>query len=733
MIRKIGWMYYVVLITIGLTSIAQVGTTAEPDVPRFLNDIAPILDKNGCSTALCHGKFGGQGGFDLSLMTLNPELDHQPIVYDNRSRRVNLIEPEQSLFLLKPTEQISHEGGMRFEVNSDEYLTILRWLEAGAPFSPSDARLERLEVRPSEFVLPKVGETWQLQVLAYFTDGTVEDVTHKTVYESKDEPIAEVTEDGLITSVRWGGTAIIARFLGVVSAAFVTIPRESQIDTDVEFPVNNFIDEFVAAKIKKLNILPSNLSNDEEFLRRVYLDTIAKLPTPAEIQAFTTNDNPNKRSALIDELLERPEFVSLRTLRLGDMLRCHPRQLGNGAFGERGATLLHEWIRDSVAENKPYDRFVQELITARGSTYQLGPANYYRIERNPDGRAETTAQVFLGIRLTCARCHKHPFDRWTTDDYWNFAAFTGKVATRNGELYDERVIYYNPTGSVINQSVLGNRGQVATPTFLGGDSVDSSYQGDYMELLANWMTSGTNPYFAKATVNRIWSHYFGRGIIDPVDDMRETTPATVEGLLEALTKEFMQSGFDTKQIIKLILNSRTYQLSSISNETNELDDRFFSRFYPRPMLAQILLDVLNDVTGTQEKFGRYPIGTRAVQLPLPVSSTFLSLFGRSNREFLAELEPKLESTLTQALHVINSSYLNNKIKVRNGTVSRLTKSDLSEEQIIEELYLYTLSRVPSVDEIIGAKDYIAESPSRKDGIEDLLWALISSRSFLFIR
>ena len=728
MVRKVLWIGMVVIACTAAIARAKTGD----GVPRFLNDIAPILDGNGCSSALCHGKFGGQGGFDLSLLTLDPEADYQPIVSAGRGRRVNLIEPERSLFLLKPTEQVSHEGGMRFSVNSEEYLTILRWLEAGAPFSPSDPRIERLEVYPDEFALPAVGDTQQLKVLAYFTDGSVEDVTRKTVYESSDEPIAEVSEDGLVTSMRWGGTAILARFLGQVSAAFVTIPRASEIEDYPEFPASNFIDTFVGAKLKKLNVVPSALSSDEEFIRRVYLDTVAKLPTPNELQAFVENRDANKRAALIDELLERPEFVDLRTLRLGDMLRCHPRLLGGAGLDRRSATLFHEWIQDNVEKNTPYDQFVREIITARGSTYQVGPANYYRIEAAPDGRAETTAQAFLGLRLTCARCHKHPFDRWTTDDYWNFAAFSGKVATRDGKLYRERVIYYNPTGRVINQSVLGNRGEEAIPTVLGGDPVERRYQGDYVKLLADWMTSPTNPYFAKATVNRLWSYYFGRGIIHPVDDMRETTPATVEGLLAALSEEFVRSGFDTKQTIKLILNSRTYQLSSIPNTTNELDDRFFSRFYPRPMLAQVFLDALNDVVEVKEKFGRYPMGTRTVQLPLPVGRRFLSLFGMSNREVLSELDPKLEPTLTQALHVINSPYVNDKIGSGDNIVGRLVNSDRTNKQAIDDLYLKVLSRLPSETEFAEANQYIAGSPSRQEGFEDLLWALVSSRAFLFI-
>ena len=468
-------------------------------------------------------------------------------------------------------------------------------------------------------------------------------------------------------------------------------------------------------------------------MRRVYLDTIGRLPTSDEVKAFLADTDPDKRSKLIDTLLDTPEWVNLRTLKLADMLRVHPRQLGNGAFGERGATLFHEWVREAVAQNRPYDAVVQELITARGSTYQHGPTNYYRIEQQPAGRAETTAQVFLGIRLSCARCHKHPFDQWTTDDYWNFAAFTGKVGVRGGELYNEQVIYYDPTGRVINQSVQGNRGEVALPTFLGGESLDADYQGDVLQVLADWMTSSTNPYFATATVNRIWSHYFSRGIVDPVDDMRATTPPSVEGLLEALADDFVQSGFDTKHVIRRILNSRTYQLSAEPNETNQLDDRFFSRFYPRPMVAQVLLDVLNDVTGTEEKYGRYPLGTRSVELPLPVSSRFLSLYGRSDREFLGDLDPKLEPTLTQALHMINSSYVNKKLKSSDGSLSQLIQAKLKNQELINELYLSTLSRFPTDTELQTAEAYIAESPKRRAGCEDILWALISSRSFIFIR
>ena len=705
--------------------------------PLFLKDIAPILDKMGCSAGLCHGKFGGQGGLNLSLLTLNPESDHEPIVHHNRGRRINLLEPDQSLLYLKPTGQIPHAGGLRFDPNSDEAETILRWISAGAPFSPDEPRLEKLELEPKEAVFTSVGETTQLKALAYFTDGSIEDVTDQAVYESKDEPVATVIPSGLVTSTRWGGTAILARYLGVVSSSFITVPRESDGKPYPEILTNNFIDEFVAAKLKKLNVHASELSSDSEFVRRIYLDTVGKLPTSDEVKEFLADSNPEKRSRLIDTLMETPEWIDLRTLKMADMLRVHPRRLGNGEFGDRAAVIFHEFIRDSVAENTPYNKFVHDVLTATGSTYQNGPTNYYRIERQPSGRAETTAQVFLGIRLSCARCHKHPFDEWTTDDYWNFAAFTGKVNTRGGELYQELVVYHNPGGRVINQSVQGNRGQVAQPTFLGGETLPEAYRADAIQHLADWITADSNPYFAKATVNRLWSYYFGRGIVDPVDDMRATTPASVEGLLEALAEEFIRSGYDTKHIIKLMLNSRTYQLSAEPNETNELDDRFFSRFMPRPMMAQVLLDVLNDVTGKSEKYGRYPEGTRAIELPLPVGNRFLSLFGRSDREFLGNLDPLLEPTLTQALHIINSPYVNGKLRDGNGTVAELLEpksgEKLQQAELVTELYLMTLSRLPTEAELEKATTYLTEGSKEREDTEDLLWALISSRAFLFNR
>jgi hypothetical protein len=386
----------------------------------------------------------------------------------------------------------------------------------------------------------------------------------------------------------------------------------------------------------------------------------------------------------------------------------------------------------------PYDKFVRQLLLARGSTLQNGAANFYRVERKPEDRMETVGQAFLGLRMACARCHKNPFDRWTTDDYWNFAAFLGKVGTRGGDgkIAEEQIVFYNPGGRVINQSVTGRRGAEAAPTFLGDAQplkIDDSANENVLERFADWVVSPRNPYFASATVNRLWSHYLGRGIIHPVDDMRATTPASVPGLLDALAKDFVRSGYDIKHTIRVILNSRTYQTSSEVNATNVLDDKFFSHFYPRPMLSQVLLDALNQATGTTERFGDFPVETKAKQLTLPVGSYFLDTFGRAHREFLADLEPKLAPTLVQTLHILNSPYIDNKVKAGTGTIAALLKDKaVTDEALVKTLYTKTFCRPPTPKEVATAVAYLKASANRAEGAQDLMWALISAREFYFV-
>lgn len=706
-----------------------------PEHPQFLRDVAPILDKQGCSIAACHGKFGGRGDFQLSLLTLSPDDDYAPIVLGSRGRRVNLEEPAKSLLLLKATAQVPHGGGMRFKPGTYEYLTLLNWLKDGAPRVETDAKVKSVQVEPKQSIL-KVGANTQLKVTATWSDGRVEDVTKKAVYASSDEPIAAVSDQGKVTGVRWGGTAIQVRFLGVARAAFVSLPqvRKDKVKYP-DVPHVNVIDDLVFENLRRMNVIPSELSSDEQFCRRVFLDTVGVLPTPEELEKFVSDTAPDKRAKLIDALLERPEFVDLRTLRIADMLRLNPRKLSNNnGFGERSVILFNDWIRENVAKNRPYNEFVRDLLLSRGSVYFNGPANYWAIERNANDRAETTGQAFLGVRLGCARCHKHPFDRWTTDDYWDFSAFHGKMQLRNvaGGAFGEQEVVYNGGANVVNQSVNGpRRGLPARPTFLGGEPLSEEEQkGDLIQKLGDWVTAKENPFFARATMNRLWSNYFGRAVIHPVDDMRETTPESVPGLLDAMAKEFVSSNFDIKHMIRLILNSRAYQLSSAPNDSNALDDRFYAHYYPKAMLSQVMLDALNQAVGIEERLTAFPL-TRSVELPLPTGNYFLDVFGRAHREYLTELDPKLEPNLVQTLHMMNSNYVNGKI--RNGTYTReLARAQMTDEELVKKAFLKTLCRPPTADEMTAALKALSQTKKRQDWVEDLLWSLISSREFLFI-
>lgn len=716
---------------------------APAGAPQFLRDVEPIFDKKGCSVAACHGKFGGRGGFQLSLLTLTPSDDYDPVVRGGRGRRVNLIEPEKSLLLQKATNGTAHMGGERFAVNSAEYRTIRDWIAAGAPYDEaSDAVLEKLTVTPNQVTLNKVGQLVPLKVMASFSDGKVRDVTAQANYETSDPAVLSVSDKGVLKGMRWGGAAVIVRYLGNIQSVAMTLPREDKAPYP-KLASANLIDDLVYANLKRLRVQPSRPTTDTEFLRRISLDLRGVLPTPEEVATFVADKAPDKRTKQIDTYLDSPEFVDMRTLRLSDMLRVHPRNLGNNISGERSAAIFTEWLHDSVAQNVPYDQLVKQILLARGSSFNNGPANFYKIDRTPEDRMETAAQAFLGQRMACARCHKHPFDRWTTDDYWNFAAFMGRVGTRQGNLDGESEIFYNAGGRVVNQSVTGrNRGKIAPPTLLGsGQQVESAAPAgtrrnngpDLVALLADWVTSKDNPYFARATVNRLWSHYLGRGVIHPVDDMRATTPEAVPGLLDALAKDFVANGYDLKHTIRLILNSKTYQTSSEVNGTNALDNQFFSHFYPRPMLGQVMLDALNQATGSVERFGDFPADYRVAQLSLPVGSFFLDCFGRSQREFLAELEPKVEPTLVQVLHVLNSPYVDGKVRAGNGTVSTLLKDKaLSNADLVKKLYLKTFSRQPTDTELATAVKMLDAAPKRDEAAQDLMWALISAREFYFV-
>jgi hypothetical protein len=725
------------LVTTALTLAGAPQTRpAVPTAPvkrTFLRDIAPILDKKGCSVAACHGKFGGRGGLQLSLLTLTPADDYDPLVRGGRGRRVNLAEPEKSLLLLKATGKAPHGGGARFAVGSPEYTTLRDWIASGARFDPeADPHLVALTVTPGRAVLPKVGASVPLKVIATFSDGVRQNVTERANYEATDTAIVTVSERGVVTGRRWGGTAVVVRYLGTVQAATLTLPRAGQ-EPYPTLTASNRIDTLVQANLKRMNVHPSRLTTDPEFLRRVTIDLCGRLPEPEEVTAFLADKASDKRAKTIDRLLETDDFVALRTLRLADMLRIAPRHFGDGVFGERQTVLFTDWVQRAVAQNLPYDRFVRELLGARGSTFRNGAACFYRVDNTPEDRMETVTQAFLGQRMACARCHKHPFDRWNTDDYWNLAAFLGRVGLRGARLDGETDVYDEPNGRVINQSVTGKRrGKEAQPVLLGGTMPEVPREKTF-DAFADWCVSPQNPFFARATVNRLWSHYLGRGLIHPVDDMRATTPESVPGLLDELAKDFTQNGYDIKRTVRLILNSRTYQTASDVNPTNVLDDKFFSHFYPRPMLGQVFLDALNQATGAKERFGDFPAETRAAHLELPVGSYFLDTFGRSHREFLANLEPKVEPTLVQTLHLLNAPYVEEKVRVGGGTVRRLIDDKtVTDDGIVGALYLKTFGRPPSAKEKAVALKMLTGAEKRDEAVQDLLWALITAREFYFV-
>jgi Protein of unknown function (DUF1549)/Protein of unknown function (DUF1553) len=707
--------------------VSKVATEA-PHRVEFLRDIAPILDRGGCSGAGCHGKFGGRGGFQISLMTLSPEDDYDPIVTGGRGRRIDFDHPERSLLLVKATGGLDHAGGPRFEVGSPYYNTILNWIKQGAPFDAKDPRLVSLQISPDKTVFKKTGDKQQIKVIATYTDGSKRDVTAQSVFMSSNSAVLSVDTKGLVSVQRWGGGSVMARYLGTITPSFFTLPQVRK-GPYPDTPTNNIIDKLVVENLKRLNIVQSNLSTDNEFLRRVYLDTIGRLPTSEEMTAFVADKDAQKRSKVIKLLLDKPEFADLRALRLSDLLRVNPQKLGTG-LGERAGQLYYEWIWNSVVANKPWDQFAREIITARGSTYQNGPANFYRIEREPNDRMENIGQAFLGVRMSCARCHKHPFDRWSTDDYWNFASFCGKVGIAGGRLYDENVITYNGGAEITNQSVNGrNKGKIAPATFLG-EKTPAKVQPDMSEALAKWMTAPENPFFARAAVNRLWSYYFGKGIIHPVDDMRATTPENVPGLLNALSKELIDHKFDMKYMVGLILNSRTYQLSAQANETNVADDRYFSRFLPRPMPAQVLLDMINQASGAKEQFTSWPERSHAIQTAFPVGNYFLDAFGQSHREFLADIDPKLEPNLVQTLHMINSPYIND--KVNNGqAVQEAVTGAKDNDDILNKLFMRAVGRMPTAAERAKAASTFAEVKDKKEAAQDALWALLTSREFYF--
>ena len=700
---------------------------AAAESPSFANDIVPILTRSGCANSNCHGSIRGQAGFKLSLFGYEPELDYDAIVRDANGRRIDRADPARSLILAKPTFAIPHGGGERFKVESLEYNGILEWIKSGAAFdTPGAPRLKALQVTPEEMLITGINSRAGLSVTGAYTDGSKADLTKKVQYTASDESVIEVNAAGEIRALRAGETAIMVRTLGKAVAVRVAVVAQPPRANYPEMPCTNFIDDLVVAKLKRINIVPSQLSSDREFLRRVYLDTVGVLPSLEETRAFMEAKDPGKRARLIDTLLERPEFAEVWATRFSDLFRVGLLDQGN-----KGGRLIYSWMRKAIREDKPYNEFVTELLTASGNLFYNPTANFYYVTEfaEPENYATNISQVFLGVRLECARCHNHPWEKWTQDDFWGFAGFFARMGVKDTYQNDESQIHLKLKGEVVHPKTK----KPVAAKYLDGPAETEGPDEDIREKLAAWMTSPDNPWFARAIVNRIVKHYLGRGLVEPVDDFRVTNPPSNEALLDALAKDFVRNGYSLRHTIRLILNSRAYQLSSEPNETNRNDEINYSRYPVKRLMAEQLIDAITQVTGVPEKYQGFPLGTRAMSIPRGAPSYFLQAFGRMKaREVICERD--LQPAMNQAMHLISGDTLQRQITAKNSRLAQwLEDPALSDEEILKRLFLAALVREPDSREISLALAPIRlRGPdARRQAFEDALWALFNSKEFAY--
>ena len=694
----------------------------------FAREVLPVLTKAGCNQGACHGASLGRGGFRLSLLGFDPTFDYSQIVQSAEGRRVVVSDPERSILLLKPSLTMEHGGGERFKVNSPAYAALKRWLEDGAPEpAASDPTVTSLEVWPAKrLMIP--GQTQQLLVTAIWSDGKREDVTATARFDSLNDAVALVTLAGVVTAKNKGETHIMVRFCGQASVARITLPYRKRGDNPLSprWSNNNFIDEKLSAKWRDLGLTPSPLCSDEEFFRRIHLDGIGTLPAPEAVRKFLADNDPHKREKAIDAVLARPEFVDFWAYKWGDLLR-----INRDAIEEKGMWSFHNWVRAALRDGKPVDEFVRDIVLAEGSTFTEGPANFYRIGRNPEEWAETVSQVFLGVRMQCAKCHHHPFEKWSQDDYYGMAAFFARLGTKNSQEFGlfgrESVVYVRPTGETTHP----RKRMVVKPHPLDGPESDDPL--DRRQKLAEWLTSKQNALFARNIVNRFWGYLMGRGLVEPLDDMRATNPPSNPELLNALAANFVAHKFDLKHLLRTIMQSRAYQLSSRIEDGNKDDalNVHFARYTVKRLTAEQIADAIDFATGTQEKYAGLPQGMRAIQLPDPrVRSYLMDVFGRPSRQIVCECERTTRPNIAQALHTLNGDFLNKKIADAKGRVAKMMADKKPLSAMIEEMYLVTLSRLPKADEMAKVQDY-SGTASKEEVMQDLLWALLNSREFLF--
>lgn len=734
------------------TANVTVSGMSNPHAWSFRNDVLPVLSKAGCNSGACHGALAGKGGFRLSLRGYDPPTDYFNIVQQDRGRRVEFADPGLSLFLAKPSGAMPHKGGLRFETDSDEYRILAEWVAAGAaPPQPNDAIVDHLEIYPGRS-LHKVGDSQRMLVSAVYSDGRMRDVTGSVIWSSSNEAVCQVDEQGHVSVIGPGEGAIVAWYASKMAIGRITVPYgEGAGDSGqgtgegVLAPVN-FIDEHIDRQLAVLNLPASPPCSDSDFIRRAYIDTIGLMPTADEVRAFLADPAPDKRAKLIDQLLARPEFVDYWTYKWSDVLMLNGTLLRPEAL-----KTYYTWIRGHVERNTPWDQFVREILTATGSSIENGATNFYALHQSPEDMTENASQAFLGLSIGCAKCHNHPLEKWTNDQYYAFANMFARVRAkgwggepRNGD--GNRTLYVATSGELVQPRT----GQPQPPTPLDAEPLLFDDPSDRRAYLAEWLTSPENPYFARSITNRVWANFFGVGLVESVDDMRVTNPASNDELLSAAAQHVIDSKFDLRALMKAILLSNAYQRSSQPLAGNKDETRFYSRYYPKRMMAEVAHDAVVQATGVPTEFTRiafpgadfqdtdfYPVGTRAIQLyDSAVDNYFLQAFGRNQRRIVCECERSNEPSMVQVLHISNGSTINDKLKSdgsRAGNLLALRQAGMSDDALLDEIYLTCLARYPTDPERTELTAMLPDRGSSDERVvlEDIFWAVLSSREFLF--
>jgi hypothetical protein len=695
----------------------------QPAPISFRRETLPALTRQGCNSGACHGSPSGKGGFLLSLQAYDHAMDELSLTRSEQGRRTNSIEPEKSLLLLKPTMAVSHGGGLQLRTTDEAYRLLRQWIAEGCRVDEAEGnRCIRLELLPeSGRVLKRPDWEQQIVVRAHFDNGEVRDVTHLTRFSSSDEYTASVTADGLVAGQRRGQVAVMARYLEHLESCQFTFVEDIAGFHWPDPPANNYVDELVYEKLRQLQFVPALLCSDHEFVRRVYLDVTGALPTTEQQQQFLGNAEPNRRERLIDRLLKRPEYARFWALKWSDLLR-----LQNDEIKEAGVHKFNNWLVTAVAQNMPFDQFARELLTAQGSTYDHPAANYYRVCDEATEAAETTAQLFLGSRIQCAKCHNHPFENWTQDNFYGLSAVFARVRSKPGQRFEEEIVYVGREGEMRQPRT----GQVMKPWHPGSGPIEDAAP-DRRRTFADWLIQPDNPYFARVAVNRIWAACMGQGIVEPVDDFRQSNPPAIPALLDKLAEDFVQHGYDQKHILRTILNSRTYQLSSQTNELNRDDTRFFSHARVRMLSAEQLLDAICQVTQLKESFAGLPPDTRATEIPSPdFKHEFLDKFGRPARNTACTCERGTQSTLAQVMELFNGTLIGHKLADRQNRFHLMLAQGHPHQEVIDTLYRSALCRPPTVNEAEAAIEHMTTNENPSDAIEDLCWALFNTDEFL---